>query len=145
MKKILTLLLVLSLIFTFVACSDQEESSTTTNPTSATELSLTDILPSIGDHFKNGKVTVKESDKEIYSVSIEDVTEDEVGSFKLACRKGDFSDVSFSTKTNFQARTTDNKYYVSLQYLPKEDTNSKTNVVNIICGVVTSNTTAQDG
>lgn len=143
MKKILTLLLVLSLIFTFVACSDQEgSSSTTTNSTSATELSLTDILPSIGDHFKNGKVTVKASDKEIYSVSIEDVTEDEVGSFKLSCRKGNFSNVSFSTKTNFQARTTDNKYYVSLQYLPKEDTNSKTNVVNIICGVVTSNTTA---
>lgn len=144
MKKILTLLLVLSLIFTFVACSKQED-GTTTSSTSVKELSLTDILPSIGDHFKNGKVTVKESDKEIYSVSIEDVTEDEVGSFKLACRKGNFSDVSFSTKTNFQARTTDNKYYVSLQYLPKEDTNSKTNVVNIICGVVTSNTTAQDG
>ncbi len=145
MKKILTILLSLSLIFTFVACSNNE-SETPTDSESTDRFSFSDMLPAINDYFKDGKVTIiNPDDGDMYCISVKNVTEDEFTDYKIACRTGNFSDVSFSTKTSFQARTTDNTYYLSLQYLLKDETGDDSDVLNITCGIVTSNSTAQDG
>ena len=138
MKKFLTVLLTLSIALTFVACSN-EESGTPTKTESATEISFRDMLPPINDYFKNGEMTTIDSDGgKMYCVSIKNVTTEEYNAYKDACKNGNFSKVTYEFETNYEARTSDEKYYVSLQHLIKSNTDNASNIVNITCGIVTN-------
>ena len=150
-KKFLASLVLCILVIQLVACGTptSQENITDMNQINDTEtieqptetesddISFADMLPDHEMFFKNGNVTVIDSDGGTsYCISVMNITKDEYDSFVDACKTGSFSKVTFKGQEMFQARTSDEMYYVSVQYWVESETDATQNSVNITCGSV---------
>lgn len=150
-RKLLVLVILCLFVTQLVACTSQtnaektadaalpEADSTVNQATQSTEedISFAEMLPDHEKFFQSGSVTVIDADGGAsYCISIKNITKDEYDDYVDSCQNGNFSNVTFQGKEMFQARTSDDKYYVSVQYWVESETDATQNSVNITCGNV---------
>lgn len=102
---------------------------------SEVKVSYKDMLPDIQSAFPNGTVDVIRSGMydNFFLAQVKGYTESEYDAYVEACKGKGFTDVQFDihedADNTFEARTTDGKFYVSLQLLKDERA-----VLSITCG-----------
>ena len=133
MKKVLCLLVIVSVIFIVSGCGEsasntkvEETEQVVTTAINDNDIRYADMIPS-NDIFKNGEFTIIDSDGgSTYAFSVTGFTDEEFKEYVAQCKELGFDDVTYDLDSRFGAYSTDGKYWVQLS---KESDGS----LSIIC------------
>lgn len=100
------------------------------------DFKFAELIPDHSKYFEKGVEMIIDPDGgEGYCIQVKNVKKDEYQKYRAECKNMGFSKVSCETETMFQARTNNEKYYVSVQWVESTKDASQ-NSVNITCGNV---------